>query len=132
VSESKAHSWNAYYVVFNALILLTVVTVGISYIDIGELLTAGSELGYTLSHGVLPFVEIGHGANIVVGLIVALIKASLVLWYFMHQDHEEGVNRFVLGFSISLLLLAFVAFCTDFVFLGTYAHELAGAAMGTH
>ena len=65
-------------------------------------------------------------------MIVAIIKASLVLWFFMHQDHEEGVNRFVFGFSLSLMLLAFVVFSTDFVFLGTYAHDIAGMAMGTN
>ena len=131
MSASKEHGWNAYYLVFNALIFLTVVTVGLSYIDVGEVLTAGSEFG----HGLVPFlpvVEIGHGANIVLGMIVAIIKASLVLWFFMHQDEEEGINRFVFGFSISLMLLAFVVFSTDFVFLGTYAHDIAGMAMGTN
>jgi caa(3)-type oxidase subunit IV len=140
VSESKEHSWNSYYLVFNALILLTVITVGLSYIDVGELLSAGSEFGHNAAAGipgighflakVMPVVEIGHGANIVLGMIVAILKASLVLWFFMHQDHEEGINRFIVAFSIGLLLLAFVVFNTDFVFLGTYAHELAGAALG--
>lgn len=137
MSETKAHSWNAYFVVFNALLLLTVVTVGLSYFDIGEMLSAGSLWGAEMTYGVkwlptLPVVEIGHGANIVLGLIVACIKASLVVWYFMHMDHEEAGNRFTLGFSIALLLLAFGVLSFDFVWLGTYAHDLAGAAMGTH
>jgi caa(3)-type oxidase subunit IV len=131
VSESKEHSWGAYYVVFNALMLLTVITVGLSYVDVGEILTSGSEFGHQISKGLLPVVEIGHGANIVLGLIVAVIKASLVVWIFMHQNHEEAANRFIFGFSISLLLWAFLAFSVDFVFLGTYAHEFAGAALGT-
>ena len=140
--SSKEHSWNSYYIVFNALILLTVVTVGVSYIDLGELLSAGSEMGHNAAAAipgigpllakVMPVVEIGHGANIVLGMIVAILKASLVLWFFMHQDHEEGINRFTVAFSVALLLLAFLAFNTDFVFLGTYAHDLAGAALGTH
>jgi caa(3)-type oxidase subunit IV len=132
MSESKAHSWNAYFVVFNALLLLTVVTVGLSYFDIGEILSVGSVWGSEMSKGLLPAVEIGHGANIVLGLFVAIIKASLVVWYFMHMDHETSTNRFVLAFSIALLLLAFTALSFDFVWLGTYTHELAGAALGTH
>jgi caa(3)-type oxidase subunit IV len=131
MSENQEHGWNTYYLVFNVLILMTVITVGLSYVDVGELLSEGSEFG----HGLIPFlpvVEIGHGANIVLGLLVALIKASLVLWFFMHQNHEEGVNRFIVGFSVSLFLLAVVVFSTDFVFLGTYAHDIAGMAMGSN
>jgi caa(3)-type oxidase subunit IV len=77
-------------------------------------------------------VEIGHGANIVLGLLVALAKGALVLWYFMHMNHEEGTNRFILAFSVALLLLTFCALAFDFVWLGTYAHDFAGAALGTH
>ena len=128
--SEKQHSWNAYYVVFNALLLLTVITVGLSYFDVGEILSQGSQWGHDISKGLLPVVEIGHSANIVLGLAVAIIKASLVVWYFMHQDHEEGTNRFIFGFSIALLLLAFFALSMDFVWLGTYAHDVAGAAVG--
>jgi caa(3)-type oxidase subunit IV len=129
--SDKEHSWNLYYLVFNALILLTVLTVGLSYVDVGEVLSNGSEFGHSM-FSFLPVVEIGHGANIVLGLIVAMIKASLVLWFFMHQDHEEGINRFIVGFSVSLMLLAFLVYSTDFVFLGTYAHDIAGMAVGTN
>ena len=136
-STATVHPWRAYYSVFNALIFLTVVTVGLSYYDLGGLLTDGADLarGFLapMKAGFLvPEIDLGHGVNIVVGLIVAIVKASLVIWYFMHQNHEEGLNRFVLGFSIALLLLAFTAFSFDFVFLGTYAGEIAGAALGTH
>jgi len=127
----EQHSWRSYYVVFNALLLLTVITVGLSYFDVGEALSAGSQWGHQLLP-LLPVVEIGHSANIVLGLTVAIIKASLVVWYFMHQDHEEGGNRFILVFSIALLLLAFFALSLDFVWLGTYAHDMAGAAIGGH
>lgn len=141
MSESKAHSWNAYFVVFNALLLLTVITVGLSYFDIGELLSAGSLWGAEAVYGLRetlhapwlplpPVVEIGHSANIVLGILVAMIKASLVVWYFMHMDHEEANNRFIFGFSICLLLLAFCAFSFDFVWLGTYTHNLAAGALG--
>jgi caa(3)-type oxidase subunit IV len=135
MSQTKDHSWHAYFVVFNALLLLTVITVALSYYDVGEILSQGSLWGAQMTYDIkwlptLPVVEIGHAANIVLGLIVAMIKASLVVWYFMHMDHEEGNNRFILGFSISLLLLAFTAFSFDFVWLGTYAHSFAAAALG--
>ena len=132
------HSWTSYYVVFNALILLTVVTVALSYFDLGALITSGSEAIRAIKLGpvnfsFLPEIEIGHSANIVVGLIVAVIKASLVLWFFMHQRDEEGLNRFALGFCILLFFWALTVFSLDFVWLKTYAFsELAQAAVGVN
>ncbi len=133
------HSWNVYYVVFNALIALTVVTVAISYFDLGEMITAGNDLLRSIKVGPLalekfvPEFEVGHGANILLGLFVAVIKASLVIWYFMHQKYEEGLNRLAFSFCIGLFFLALVAFSFDFVWLGTYVVEgLAGAAVGGH
>ena len=131
MSENQEHGWGVYYLVFNVLILMTVLTVAVSYVDVGELLTHGSEFGHGLL-SFLPIVDIGHGANIFVGLLIAMVKGSLVLWFFMHQNHEEGVNRFIFGFSVSLFLLAVLVYSTDFVFLGTYAHDIAGMAMGTN
>jgi caa(3)-type oxidase subunit IV len=136
-SEAKhEHSWGSYYVVFNALILLTVVTVALSYFDVGELLTQafaalrGLKLG-PVSFTFLPELEIGHGANITLGLIVAVIKASLVIWYFMHQKDEEPLNRFALGFCILLFFWALTVFSFDFVWLETYDFAgLAQAAVG--
>jgi caa(3)-type oxidase subunit IV len=113
--EAQAHSLKPYYIVFTALLCLTAATVALSYVDVGKV------LGLTGS---------GRAANIVAGLIVALVKASLVVWIFMHQDHEEGLNRFVLGFSISLMTLAFVALSADFLWLGTYVKAAAGALVG--
>lgn len=129
--HAHGHDWKEYYLIFNALIFLTVVTVGLSYFDLGLIMSDGLALARTKAP-FLPDIEFGHGPNIVIGMIVAIIKASLVLWFFMHQKDEEGVNRFTVAFSIGLLVLAFVIFCTDFVFLGTYAGEIAGAALGTH
>ena len=116
-SHGEPHSLKPYIAVFSALLVLTAVTVGLSYVDVGKLLG--------LSAG-------GRAANIVVGLIVALVKAGLVVWIFMHQDHEEGINRFILGFSVSLLILAFLALSTDFLWLGTYVKAAAGAMVAGH
>ncbi|MES2201373.1 MAG: cytochrome C oxidase subunit IV family protein [candidate division FCPU426 bacterium] len=137
MSENKhEHGWGQYYLVFNALIFLTVITVSLSYFDLGGLLTSGVELVRSIklgpvSLGFLPDIEIGHGANILVGMIVAVIKASLVLWFFMHQREEEGVNRLAFGFCVALFFLALTVFSFDFVWLKTYAfEELAQAAVG--
>lgn len=135
MSKTEQHSWNAYFVVFNALLALTILTVILSYIDIGELLSEGSLWGAQLTYGIkwlptLPVVEVGHSANIFMGILVAIIKGSLVVWFFMHMDHGESINRVVFIFSLCLMLLVFCAYSWDFVWLGTYAHNLAAAAVG--
>lgn len=67
--------------VFSTLIFLTFVTVYVSYFDFGS-------------------------ANILVALVVATVKASLVSWFFMHLNHDK---RFHL-----------VIFLMSFVFLGLF------------
>ena len=133
VSEAKhEHGWGSYYIIFNALIFLTIVTVGLSYVDVGSLLSAG----FSLAHdklAFLPALEIGHGANIVLGLIVAVIKASLVLWFFMHQKDEENLNRLALLFCVGLFFWALFMLSWDFVFSGIYSlKEAAGMAVGVN
>jgi len=132
-SEAKhEHGWGLYFIVFNALIVLTLITVGLSYVDVGELVSDGFGLAHD-KLGFIPALEIGHSANIVLGLIVALIKASLVLWFFMHQSTEENLNRFALLFCVGLFLWACFVLSMDFVWLKTYAFkELAGMAVGTN
>jgi cytochrome c oxidase subunit 4 len=48
-----------YFTIFGALMLLTLVTVGVTYVDLGQ-------------------------ANLLVAMGIAVFKASLVILYFMH------------------------------------------------
>jgi cytochrome c oxidase subunit 4 len=107
--------WKPYAFVFGALLVLTALTVSLSYVDVGKAI------------GVPQF---GRAANIVAGLLVAVLKASLVVWIFMHMNHETPTNRFILFFSLCLLAIAFTALSLDFVWLGTYAQGAARAALG--
>ncbi|MBI5904571.1 MAG: cytochrome C oxidase subunit IV family protein [Deltaproteobacteria bacterium] len=72
-----------YLAVFGALLCLTVATVLVSYADLGIL-------------------------NVVVALLIASLKASLVALYFMHL---RGESRLVWGFALApiafLLLILF-------------------------
>lgn len=70
--------------IFAALIFLTVVTVAISYVDLGS-------------------------ANTLVAVLVATIKASLVAAFFMHlrYDHPFNAIIFVLSFVFLGLLMVF-------------------------
>ncbi|OIP36186.1 MAG: hypothetical protein AUK27_02230 [Deltaproteobacteria bacterium CG2_30_66_27] len=71
--------------VFAALLLLTVVTVLVSYVDLG--------LG-----------------NVAVALLIASVKASLVALFFMHL---KGESRLVWGFAlVPIVFLALILFGT--------------------
>jgi cytochrome c oxidase subunit 4 len=70
--------------VFLALLGLTVVTVAVAYVDLGEL-------------------------NLFVALGIATVKALLVSWFFMHLMHDTGFNRLAF-FSSFVFIGLFVSF----------------------
>ena len=71
--------------VFFALLALTVVTVSVSYVDLGLW-------------------------NTVVALVIASVKASLVALFFMHL---KGESRLVWGFAlVPIVFLALILFGT--------------------
>jgi cytochrome c oxidase subunit IV len=72
-----------YAMVFGALIVLTVVTVGASYINWGS--------GF---------------ANVIIAMLIASVKASLVALFFMHLRWDKPVNA--------------VIFCSTLFFLGLF------------
>ncbi len=102
-----------YAEIFGLLISLTILTVTLSYVNVGWALDLT-----------------GRAPNIVAGMLVAAVKSSLVLWFFMHMNHEGRLNRFIFAFALCLFTLAVVAFSSDFVWLHTYVVEGARAAVG--
>lgn len=73
-----------YYIVFGALMVLTWVTYGVSLIDMG------------------PF-------NIVVALAIAVVKALLVILFFMHVKYSSRLTKLVVvsGFFWLALMIVF-------------------------
>lgn len=76
-----------YIGVFGALIALTLITVGASYVDLGS-------------------------ANTVVAVLIATLKASLVAAFFMHLTHDRLFNTVALV-SAFVFLAIFVGFTSD-------------------
>jgi len=72
------HSTKSYFVVWIILLTCTVLTVWTGYMDLGKV-------------------------NLPLALSIATLKASLVIWYFMHMRDAAGTNRIV--------------FITSFVFM---------------
>ena len=73
-------SKNMYFGIFGALMILTALTVGVAYVNLGQL-------------------------NIVVALAVAIIKASLVVMFFMHLKYESHLTKVVLGAGVFWLVI---------------------------
>lgn len=73
-----------YYAVFAALLVLTGITVAVAYMDLGQ-------------------------ANAIVAVVIAMVKASLVLVYFMHLRFSSRLTWMWagLGFFWLVVLLAF-------------------------
>jgi cytochrome c oxidase subunit 4 len=78
-------AYRTYIIVWIALLILTVVTWGVSYINLGM-------------------------GNVAVALLIASLKAALVALFFMHLRYE---NRLVWAFAlVPLLFLALIIFGT--------------------
>jgi cytochrome c oxidase subunit IV len=72
-----------------ALLILTVVTVGVSRLDFG-------------------------GANMLIAMAIASVKASLVILFFMHLKWDTAINKIVFLSSFLFLSLLFIFTLADF------------------
>lgn len=81
-------------IIFGALVLLTLITVLIS--------------GVTESAGIA----------IILAMLVASVKASLVMIFFMHLNHEPLVFKIFLGVAFFTLSVIFILTFSDYVFRG--------------
>ena len=72
-----------YLAIFGALIFLTVVTVGASYVDFGQ-------------------------ANTIIAVLIASTKAALVAIFFMHLRHDKPFHTLVLVSGLFFLSFLFL------------------------
>lgn len=78
-----------YFAVFGALLVLTVVTVGVSLLGLPE-----------------PYA-------IIVAMLVAIVKAMLVILYFMHLKYDDRFYSVIFGISVLFIGLFFVLTLVD-------------------
>ena len=78
--------------VFGALIILTIATVLLSGLDVGN-----------------------TGA-LLIAMSVASVKAGLVLYFFMHLNHEPLIFKLFLGVAFFTLFAIFVLTFSDYSF----------------
>lgn len=80
MSTSHVVSLRTYFLIFTALMVLTGVTVAVATVDLGRL-------------------------NIITALSIAVLKATLVLLYFMHLRYSPRLTWLVVGAAFLWLAL---------------------------
>jgi cytochrome c oxidase subunit IV len=93
MTKSHITPVRVYVSVFLTLIALTVATTLISRVDLGEF-------------------------NFVVALTIAVIKASLVVWFFMHVNHSSSMTRLFVFAGLFWLAIMLVFVMSDYVSRG--------------
>lgn len=91
-----------YMGVYGALLVLTVVTVGVSFAGLGKL-------------------------SIPVAMAVAVVKAALVVGYFMHLKYETRLHSLVFFSSFIFLAIFFSLTMFDLAFRGGSVRETGNA-----
>ena len=86
-----------YFLIFLALVVGTVVTVGQSRVDL-------STLGWAISVGGVR-IEIAQNLNIIVAMTIAALKALLVVLFFMHLRYTHRLNWVFAAASVFWLAL---------------------------
>jgi cytochrome c oxidase subunit 4 len=82
-----------YLAVFAALLVLTAVTTAVAFVDLGRL-------------------------NVVIMLTIAMVKATLVVLYFMHVRWSDHLTWLVVGAAVAWLLLLVVLVTGDLAIRG--------------
>ena len=85
--------FTTYLAVFGALMVLTIVTVAVAFVDLGL-------------------------ANVVVAMAVALVKATLVVLFFMHVKYSNRMVQLVIVAAIVWLMILLGITLSDYLTRG--------------
>ena len=84
---------STYFMVFGLLMVLTVITVAVAFVDLGRL-------------------------NVVVALVVALVKATMVVLFFMHVKYSSRLTQLVVVAALAWLVILFGITLADYLTRG--------------
>ena len=73
---------------------------GKTYVNVLAALAVGTALTVGASR-----IDLGHWGNILLGLLIATIKASLVVMFFMHLKYEQRWWAGIVLFPLALVLI---------------------------
>jgi cytochrome c oxidase subunit 4 len=80
VSHGHISPISLYITIFLALMVGTALTVGAAYVDLGML-------------------------NFPVAMLIAVVKASLVVWYFMHVKYQSSLTKLTVATGLFFLAI---------------------------
>jgi cytochrome c oxidase subunit 4 len=95
-----------YYGIFGALMVLTAITVTVAFINLGAL-------------------------NFPVALGIAILKATLVILFFMHVKYSSRLTKLICGTAFFFLLILFGLTLSDYMSRGWFVAPGGTAAAGT-
>jgi cytochrome c oxidase subunit 4 len=95
-----------YYGIFGALMVLTAVTVTVAFINLGAL-------------------------NFPVALGIAILKATLVILFFMHVKYSSQLTKLICGTAFFFLVILFGLTLSDYMSRGWFVAPGGTAAAGT-
>jgi cytochrome c oxidase subunit 4 len=82
-----------YFTIFGSLMILTAITVGVAFINLGRL-------------------------NFPVAISIAILKATLVVLFFMHVKDSSRLTKLIVGTGFFFLLVLFTLTLTDYLSRG--------------
>jgi cytochrome c oxidase subunit 4 len=91
-----------YVAIFAALMVMTVVTVAVAFVDLGIL-------------------------NFPLALAIAIFKASLVILFFMHVKYSSQLTKLIVAGAFFFLLILFGLTLTDYLSRGWQTFPAASA-----
>ena len=98
---------STYYAIFGALMLLTAITVAVAFINLGSF-------------------------NFPVAIGIAVMKATLVILFFMHAKYSSKLTKLFVGTAFFFLFILLTLSLTDYLSRGwkTYEGGAGGAGYG--
>jgi len=93
MSDEKKHvvPYRVYVIVLIALVILTLLSIGITGIELGKYTVAGA-------------------------LIFAIVKSFLVLTWFMHLKYDKLYIKLMVGFVFAILVVTIVVTFFDYLY----------------
>src|SRR5262245_63665458 len=90
---------STYYAIFGALMVLTAVTVGVAFVNLGSF-------------------------NFPVAIGIAIFKASLVILFFMHAKYSSTLTKLFVGTAFFFLFILLTLTLTDYLRSEEHTSEL--------
>jgi cytochrome c oxidase subunit IV len=96
---------STYYGIFGALMVLTAITVAAAFTPLGAF-------------------------NFPVAISIAILKATLVVLFFMHVKYSSRLTKMIVAMSVFFLMILFGLTLTDYLSRGWYPSQRGTASAG--